>query len=117
MYKMNEALGKVGKGVDEDSAWQQQCGAGAGVCRLAWQGVLIELGMDGTAELYIPALWLFLLPGTEGRPQSRQNSCAPFRCPPPRQCKSVAARLADLPVFRFASPTCTLCLLLLVLEH
>lgn len=43
---MNKVLGKVGKWMAEDRAWQCEHGAGPGVCRLTWQGRLMLLGLN-----------------------------------------------------------------------
>lgn len=70
---------------------------------------LIELGMDGRAELYAPALRLFLLPGTEGRPQSRKIVVLLSDVLLPDSVNQSQQGLLFLPVFCFASPACALC--------
>lgn len=104
-YISDEALGKAGKWMGAEHAWQCEHGAGPGACRL------LLAGEDGPGRK-LKSSAVHHHPGREERPQTGLNSRAPFRFSMPRYCKSVAVRLAGLYGVGFAcnfSPVCARC--------
>lgn len=72
---MNKGLRKAGEWMDGDHAWQCECGTGPGVCRLIWQGRVMELGGKSRAECKHP---VGLFPCLQGGETSKWEKTVVF---------------------------------------